>query len=136
MSFNHKFRIKADVYFCMIHCFPTCLINSIHNYLVKLCGIYTRFAFDTACSCITARNCAVVEQKNLGISLKSDFIASVNRHICYNSTRRILSKIISLFQSVDLNYIISVKCSFNDRSGFGKTCLTSADFGNWIIRFC
>ena len=61
MCLCHKLRIQTDKALCMIQCFPTCLINSVHYHFVKFCFIHTRLTFDTACCCITACNSAIVE---------------------------------------------------------------------------
>jgi len=61
MCLYHEFRIQAYEYLCMIHGFPAALINSIHSHQVQGCAVYSWLAGNTACSCITSGNCAIVK---------------------------------------------------------------------------
>ncbi len=136
MGFYHKFRIKADKYFCMVHGFPSGIINCIHQNLIQFCGIHTRFAGNSSCRRITTCNGTVIEQQYFSVRLQTKFLSSVYRHVCYNSSRRILSKLISFLQGVHLHYIVAIECSFNYRAGLCKTNFVRPNLCSWIICLC
>ena len=87
VSLNHKFRVKTNENSCVIKLSESCLVNSVHNNLIKLCIINARFTLDTASCCVTACYSTVIHQKYLGISVKTELLSSVNREISYDCSR-------------------------------------------------
>ena len=120
----------------MIHGFPSGIINCIHQNLIQFCGINTRFSGDSSCRRITSCDRTVIKQQYFCIRLQTKFLASVYRHVCYNSSRRILCKFICFFQGIYLHYIVTVKSGFNNRTGLGKTNFIGPDLCSWIICLC
>ena len=136
VSLYHKLGIQTDKALCMVHGLPAGSVNGIHNHLVKLHGIHTGLALDTAGSCITACNGAVIEQQHLGILVQSLLFRSVYRHIRNHSSGRILGQFIGFSQGIDLYYVVSVESRLDDRTRLAETGLASANFRNRVIRFC
>ena len=136
MCLGHEFRIQTNETLCVIHCLPACLIDRVHNNLVKLASVYAGLTFDTTCSCVTACNRTVIEQQNLRVSRKTKSLTVLDRHVCYNRTGGILCQFISFSQCVNLDYVVSVESCLDNGTGLGKTNLAGTDLGNGIIRFC
>ena len=87
VSLYHKFRVKTYKALCMIHGFPACFVDSVHNNLIKLCLVNSRLALDTACCCVTSCYRAVIKKKNLCVLLKTECVSIFHRHIRYDCAR-------------------------------------------------
>ena len=133
VSLYHKLGIKADEGLCMVHGLPTGVVNSVHQDLVELFGVNAGLTDDAASGSVTAGDRAIVEKENLGVGLKAELFAAVNGHIGNNGSGGVLCKLISFTQRVYLDYIVSVKRSFDNRAGLGKANFAGADLGNGIL---
>ena len=135
MCFYHEFRIKSDEAGCMIHCGITCIIDCIHQFFIKISCVYTRLTDDSSCCCAAAGYGTIIKKKNLCVLRKTESLSFIYRHISNNCSRRVFRQVIRSCNILNFYYIVSIKSSFNNRTGLRKSLLARSDVASFVHLF-